>query len=245
MQRALCQKGFDVAGVQQDQSGQVIGYVTTESLTDGIVKDHLRVITVEQLTSEATPLARLLSILRNRQYVLVLSEREVAGIVTRADLNKPPVRVYLFGLISLLEMHLAYWVRVTYPEDSWRTSLKPGRLEAAQKVQIDGQARNQDLTLVECLQFCDRRDLVVESAELREKLGLGAKTPAKRLLGRAERLRDLLAHSQQDLSKGSSWAEQIDLVEGVEKAVQASDECVESAARRSSQCREDGLWPSA
>ncbi len=200
----------------------------------------MRAVALDQLTSDSTPLARLLAILKNRQYVFVLSERGVAGIVTRADLNKPPVRVYLFGVISLLEMHLAYWVKVTYGEDSWQALLKPIRLEAAKKVQTDGRTRNQDMVLVECLQFCDRRDLVVANAALPEKLGLGSRKQAERLFKEAERLRNLLAHSQQDLANGSSWEELIDLVEAIENVVQKSDECVEEGAKLSAQRSQDG-----
>ena len=245
MRRTLHARSFDIAGVRQESDGPVIGYVMTESLKDGVVKDHMIAIALEQLISEATPLVRLLSILKDRSYVFVLSEREVVGIVTRADLNKPPVRVYLFGLISLLEMHLGYWVKVSYREDSWKKFLKPNRLVAAQKVQTDGKARKQDMVLVECLQFCDRRDLVVANTGLRESLGLATKGQARDVLKSAERLRDLLAHSQQDLANGSSWEHLIDLVEVVEKLVQKSDESVEDRARRSAQQGQDGLWPSA
>lgn len=42
------------------------------------------------------------------------------GIVTFADLNKPPVRVYLFGLVSLLEVHLRFWIRTAYSDGSWK-----------------------------------------------------------------------------------------------------------------------------
>jgi len=245
MQGVLRSRGFDVAGVQREPRGPVIGYVTADSLTEGTVRDHLLEIPLEKLTSDATPLARLLSILKNRLYVFVLSEQEVVGIVTRADLNKPPVRVYLFGLISLLEMHLAHWVKVTYGEESWQESLSPKRVEAAREVQRQGKSRNQQMALVDCLQFCDRRDLVVAKTELLEKLGLDTKRQAARLLGRAERLRDRLAHSQTDLAGGSSWKKIIELVEEVEKVVQKSDECVEDDARVLVQRDHDGLWPSA
>jgi hypothetical protein len=244
MQRALRSRGFDVAGVQQEPGGPVIGYVTADSLTEGAVRDHLLQIPLEKLTSDATTIARLLSILKNRPYVFVLSEQEVAGIVTRADLNKPPVRVYLFGLISLLEMHLGHWVKVTYRE-SWQGSLKPNRVEAARRVQLLGQERKQDPPLLECLQFGDRRDLVAARPELLAKLCLGTESEARHVLREAECLRDLLAHGHQDLASGSDWEQIIGMVETVEKVVQKSDECVEDDAKVLVQRDPDGLWPSA
>ena len=197
MRAALDDKGFDIAGVQQRRNGPVIGYIATESLTDGHVKDHMNSVSLEQITSESTPLVGLLSIFKKRQYVFVLSEQELRGIVTGADLNKPPVRVYLFGLISLLEMHLSYWVKATYGNQSWQALLKPERLEDATKVQSAARSRKQDMALEDCLQFCDSRDLVLASTELREKLVLGSKTKGEAFMRHAEDMRNNLGPAKQ------------------------------------------------
>ena len=82
---------------------------------EGCVKDHLQTIRPDDLISDSTELADLFKVLGIRPSVFVLAGSAVTGIVTRADLNKPPLRIYLFGLISLLEMHLLYWVRSEFP----------------------------------------------------------------------------------------------------------------------------------
>ena len=245
VKRILQDKGFDVAGVRNDEDGPVVGYVEREALADGIVRDHIRPITAEHLLSDSTPLVSLLSVFKDRQHAFVLVGPDVRGIVATADLNKPPVRVYLFGLISLLEMHLGWWVKATYGEDSWQQTIKPARLDAAKERQAELRLRSQDMPLVECLQFCDRRDLVLARGELRERLSVGQRAPAERLLKRSERLRNDLAHSQGDLSQGSSWREVIDLVEWVERLVHTSDQCVEEDASRSARGGEERLWVSA
>src|SRR5690348_13463229 len=93
-------RDFDVVGVQEQPEGDVIGFVSRDSLQTGFVRDYLQKVTAGHLISDATPLASLLSILKNRERTFVLVGQHVRGIITRADLNKPPVRVYLFGLIS-------------------------------------------------------------------------------------------------------------------------------------------------
>ena len=220
----LRRRDFDVAGVQLRPDGRVIGSVTRESLKDGLVRDHVQPITAEELISDATPLPSVLTVLKGRQHTFVLIGPEVRGIVARADLNKPPVRVYLFGLISLLEMHLGFWVRAAYAKDSWQRKLTAKRLAAARGLQADRRKRNQDVSLVECLQFCDKRDLVLAREELRASLCLGTKAHALGRLKGAEDLRNLLAHSQQHLVKGSSWEELIGLVEWAESVVHTSDQ---------------------
>lgn len=104
-------------GVQEESGGEVIGFVFRDSLKTGIVRGHLQKITSEHLISDS-PLANLLSIFRTRERAFVLVGQDVRGIITRANLHKPPVRVYLFGLIFLLEMHLTYRVAISYPNDS-------------------------------------------------------------------------------------------------------------------------------
>jgi hypothetical protein len=84
--------------------------------------------------------------------------------------------------------------------------------------------------LVDCLQFCDRRDLVLSEAGLRDRLGLSDLRAAKHQLTRAERLRNQLAHSQQNIARGASWEELVALVNWVERFLETSDLLVEGDA---------------
>jgi hypothetical protein len=243
--QALKQRDFDVAGVKNEPNGRVVGWVTRESLKLGHVRDYMQPITTEQLIADGTPLPMLLKVLRRTLYTFVLVGPEVAGIVTRADLNKPPVRIYLFGLVSLLEMHLSFWVQAEYPDESWQSELSAGRFEAAKRIRDERRKRNQDPFLYQCLQFCDKRDLLVAKQTLREQLGLGTSAAALAFFKKAEDLRNVLAHSQQDLVDGSSWEDLIDIVQGIENVVQTSDQFVEEKARGIGGDYRDELWSAA
>ena len=231
----LTSRDFDVAGVQSTPDGPVLGFVRRDALGGGLVQDHLTPLVAEHLVSEAIPLGALLNVLKDRPHSFVLIGAEVQGIVTRADLNKPPVRVYLFGLVSLLEMHLSFWIEDRFRGDSWQVRLRESRLDLARRLQARRRERNQDPGLFECLQFCDRRDIVLGCDELREKMQLGAARDAKACLEAAGDLRDILAHSQRYLDEGSSWDAVIGLVGRIEEIVHASDETIarEAAVARS------------
>ncbi len=241
MKRILEARGFDVAGVQPDRNGRVLGFVSATDLTNGSVRDHMKPLSADCLISDATPLGGLLRVLHDREHVFVLRGSDVGAIVTRADLNKPPVRVYLFGLISLLEMHMQFWVRWVYGHESWKEVLPADRLTAAEAIQTERRARNEEITLVDCLQFCDERDLILASDKLRNRLGLSSKRKASRMLRHAEELRNRLAHSQQDLVQGSNWKDQIELISEVEEFVHRSDDTVEQEAK-ASRTSTDELW---
>lgn len=180
----LRHRDFDVVGVQEESGGEVIGFVFRDSLKTGTVRSHLQKMTSEHLISDATPLANLLSIFKTRERAFVLVGQYVSGIITRADLNKPPLRVYLFGLISLLEMHMTYWVTKSYPNDSWKERLSGSRLARAETLLADRQSRKQQTDLVDCLQFCDKRDLILALNDLRNSLGLGQRRWHRRFLSK-------------------------------------------------------------
>ena len=173
-------KDFDVVGVREDSGGDVIGFVFRDSLKAGLVRSYLQKITSEHLISDATPLASLLSIFKKRERAFVLEGEHVTGIITRADLNKPPVRVYLFGLISLLDMHLTYWVTSLYPNDVWKKCLSKGRVKKAENLLTLRQSRRHQMDLVDCLQFCDKRDLVLALDEPPQNLGTAGERPQHR-----------------------------------------------------------------
>jgi hypothetical protein len=241
MRRALETKGFDVAGVQEKRGGPVLGYVEAAQLIGDRVSDHVLPVSAGQLISDATALGDVLLALRERKWVFVVVGASGRGIITRADLNKPPVRIYLFGLISLLEMHLRYWVQVSYGENGWQTALKPERLEAASKLQEERRKRNDQISLLACIQFGDLRKLAVDQTTIRTTLKLASKSKANDLLEDAVELRDRLAHSQDDLVEGKTWEGLIDLTVAVENLVTTSDQAVEERARASGKTAGD-LW---
>lgn len=242
MRGLLGERGFDVAGVMNDAAGRVIGFVAANELSDGIVLDHTKSLKAEHLVSDATPIADLLKVLREKERAFVLVGPEVKGIVTLADLNKPPIRVYLFGLVSLLEMHVRFWIKTAYPNGSWKKCLSDKRLEYANRIQTERQKRNQQIDLLDCVQFCDLRDLLLGSEEVLNKLCLKDKKMTQELLREAEKLRDKLAHSQENLVEGTSWQALIDLIDSMESLVHQSDDTVEHEAKLS---KKDGpsLWP--
>lgn len=245
MREHLDTRDFDVAGVQEAKDGRVIGFVRRENLTDGNVRDHLERFRTRDLVSDSIPLAGIFEVLREQNHVFVVVGPSVRGIITVADLNKPAARIYLFGLVSLLEMHLTFWISRHYEGESWTEVLSPGRLEKARSLLEERKAKKQELGLLDCLQFCDRRDIVLASSETCETLELEDPSDAKELLKNAEDIRDNLAHSQYDLVEGGSWTDVADVVAGVEALLEVSDTQVERRAEEAAEGFQDRLWASS
>jgi hypothetical protein len=223
----LRQLDFDVAGVQDEHDGPVTGYVLREELGPGRIGDFTQSLTPRDLISDSTPLADLLNLLRDRDHAFVLRRSDVAGIVNRADLNKPPVRIFLFGLISMFEMHVGSWCQKFYPNDSWKTALTNGRLEKAIDLRTLRTQKNQDTGLFDCLQFSDKCELLLRNEELTGHFEISSKAKARTTFSKAQDLRNSLAHSASDITNGSDWESVIDLVGEVERIVQRSDHLLE------------------
>lgn len=208
---------FDVVGIE---TGNIItGYLERSSLisvTSGKCSEYQRVFHPKELIAISTPLMKLLPILKNTPRLFVLDCNQVSGIITCGDLQKAPVRMLLFGLFTLLEMNLLRLVRLYYPQDSWQKFLKPERVEIAQRLWRESQERNEATDLLDYLQFCDKRELVLHHPELLQQLDLKSKRAGERFLKSAEQLRNKLAHAQ-NLASGSSWQDLISLAAQMEQ----------------------------
>jgi hypothetical protein len=213
---------FDIVGVKQEPDQPVIGFVRRENLKEGQgqCEEFRESIKISDIVADSTPLLELLERLGKQQFVFVLAGSSIDGIVTRADLQKPPVRILLFSLISLLEMHLTYWITKVYPNESWKDQVSSSRLVKASELMEARKRRKEDISLVECLQLCDKGTVVEKSEKLLQILGFESKAAAKAVLKTVERVRDKLAHSQFDLKAGTSWQEIIALSSAVERSLE-------------------------
>jgi hypothetical protein len=108
----LMRLDFDIAGIRASKDQPTLEFIRTASLRDGNCEEGAEPIKAMDIISESTPLIDILSGLKERAYFFIQNGMQISGIIARADLQKPPIRILIFGMISLLEMHLTYLVRV-------------------------------------------------------------------------------------------------------------------------------------
>ena len=68
-------------------------------------------------------------------------DHQVGAIVTRADLQKAPVRLFLFGMITLIEMHFLRIIRDRFEDDSWKSKARD-YVDEAERVFLSRRNRN-------------------------------------------------------------------------------------------------------
>ena len=89
--------------------------------------------------------------------------------------------MWLFELISLIEMQFLRLIRDGWPVESWikPEMISPDRLEKAREMLAERQRRNEAFDLTDCLQFGDKTTIVLKNKRLRVALGF-----EKNLIGR-------------------------------------------------------------
>ena len=125
-------------------------------------------------------------------------------------------------------MHLSRLVRKFYLGESWRDKLSQGRIEKAEQMMKAREDRNEKLDIIDCLQFCDKRTLILAKKEILNIFGFSSEDEGKDTLKLIESLRDKLAHSQ-DIVTGSIWKDISTIVERMEQLIQQSEKSIESS----------------
>ena len=222
----LEQRDFDTLGVV-DENDQKLGYVVQENLGENSIENYIEKFDIAIVISESTPLSELFEILLDKEYVYVLSKNSVNGIVTRADINKPIVRIYLFGLISLFELHLNFWITENYDEESWKEILNPARIELAEKIYKERKGNNVQLTLLECVQICDKREILRATDKFRDDFEF-SKSAFKKLLENVEKIRNELAHSQTSIIANLEWTDFVNVIKSMKEFLIKSEEKIEA-----------------
>lgn len=185
---------YEVVGIRCD--GVVSGYVQRDGLKTDTCGESLRQFDESQVVLDSTPLFELVLRLKSfpRLFVSVLGR--VGGIVSRSDLQKPPARMWLFGLVTLIEMRFTEIIEQSFPDGEWRSSLSDGRIRKAEEILTLRSYHQQELDLLNCLQLSDKATIVARSEQLRAITQFGSKRQLEDATKMLERLRNSLAHAQ-------------------------------------------------
>jgi hypothetical protein len=195
------EKEFDLVGIRVD--GLIHGYVWRDDLVEGFCRDHMRTFTPDDDlvpdTADLTEVVKSLAI--NKQCFVTILDR-VGAVITLSDLEKPPMRMFLFGMITLGEMLMTEIIRHRYIDGSWHDCLSAQRLEKARQLQEERLRRGQTADLVDCLQYGDKGWILSYDEDVRKALGQDSRRDARKAIKEMETLRNNLAHTQEIIPTG-------------------------------------------
>lgn len=174
------------------------------------------IATTDTLPSHTSLFGTYERLLEKRRY-FILSPKGITHIVTRSDLDKIPLRLGVFGLVSVFETFLKEKVRNEI--NDWEVSLTPKRLKLAKKLLEEKILRKEDIDLVQCLQLGDLRTIFSKEKRYRSLMNELKRDKYDNSLKAIVRLRDALAHAQPALPY--SWQEIYELVVFMKKIMYA------------------------
>ncbi len=210
---------LEVAGLRQH--GVCVGYLRADEPPHRSPEDALRAFTPAQVLRSEAALSEVVRVLTRHDFCFVTAMGDVAGVITRGDMQSPIVRMWLFGIVTFIELELVQRIRARWPDGSWTLLLSEGRLKKAEALLGERRRRGQHVDLADCLQLSDKAQVVMEDEAERTALGLPTKGAAKRVIRDLESLRNNLAHAQDIVTH--DWPQIARLAERVEEALNRGD----------------------
>ncbi|BAO45284.1 HD domain-containing protein [Thiolapillus brandeum] len=194
--RALMKEaGIPVAGVR-DQ-GVVVGYMRRNDLEGETCLDHSRGFSPDQQVYGDANLSEVILVLSRHDYCFVTMLNTVSGVITRSDMEKPIVRMWLFGIITMLEIRFTELLKKHWPDGQWMEKCTPARLEKARALLEERRRRGaQHIELADCLQLSDKSHILVQDQRFLRDFGFKSRSEANKAIRAMESLRNNLAHGQ-------------------------------------------------
>lgn len=203
--------GCNIVGVRTE--GIISGYLQIDTLTGDCCGDAQLPFAADQLVSGALPLARLVPRLDAHPCCFVVAWEQVCGYVRREDVQKPPGRMWLFGMVTLIESRFGRLIETHCTEEEWKACMSPGRILKAETLSAERLRSGQQVRLVDCLQFADKAQIIANVERLRAMTRFDSKKQIEAIGRKLEKLRNNLAHSQ-DIIIGD-WRTIVTLAENI------------------------------
>jgi len=199
----MAQLGVDVVGVRAD--GIVRGYLLQTDGDSGECGSNMRAFVRGHVVELTAPLTEVVQVLTRYNHCFLSLLGSVIAVVTRADIQKPVGRMWLFGMVTIVEMIMTERLHRAWPGNTWTGLISPGRLEKTKALMEERRRRGQHCGLEDCLQLSDKAQILMQSPDQLKDFGFKTKRTAKQAVKELESLRNNLAHSQDIVTH--DWAQ--------------------------------------
>ena len=225
------EKQYDHLPVTNDDGGDIVGLLHTRECAQYAsgterVKRHFQPLSEGDLIGANASILDFIKDADSKPCRLIVSESEIIGLVTLSDLQRLPVRVALFALITGLERTMAGAIRKKYIADKdWLRLLGKCRQERINREVEKSKKQDGFVNRLLFTQFCDKRDILLHffPSSL-------SKTKLRCQLEEIEELRNKVAHAN-DYATTPTEAQHVCAV--VHNLLKLREEIVHVATRRS------------
>jgi len=186
-----------------------------------------------QVLDGKASLADVVAVLTRHDSCLVTAHGKPIGRIGRDEMQGPVARMWLFGMITSVELAATERIRALAEERKWSSLLTPARIEKARALQSERTAFGRPMSLLDCLQLSDKiRILLAIDDRPRPLFQGGSKAETQRLVRDLEDLRNSLAHAQDIVTH--DWVEIARLANRLQELAAATSDVDPARARPSS-----------
>lgn len=196
----MAARDFGLIGIRR--SGLVCGYALRDELAGGTCGDYVHPFGEFDFVPDTASLVEVIKSLKVNGRCFVSLLDVIGGIVTFSDLEKPPFRMWLFGLITVTEMTISKEIQRLFPDDSWQRYLSEGRRRKAKNLLQERRRRNQVAAMLDCLQLSDKGQIILRDEQMVQEMGFDSRKEGLYMFKQLENLRNHLAHSQSIITTG-------------------------------------------
>lgn len=151
---------------------------------------------IPSISSEAEML-KVIHLLHEHPLIRVEALSSTVGYVDGRSLNQLTARMWLFGLVGLVERHFEVAIDLCYPGGAWQPLLSPSRIEAAVQLQAEKLRQGPSADLLGCLQISDKIAILLADPHMATDLGYTSRRHMKHAMKALATLRNHLAHHQE------------------------------------------------
>ncbi|TWU31777.1 hypothetical protein [Novipirellula artificiosorum] len=206
------------------RSGIVDGFIQQENVNDLPLKEQMVDLSMATILATTAPLRDVVRCLNETPFVLVSTLGQPVGVIVRADLEKPPMRMWMFGMVTLFEMVLTRIVDQHHAGNAWCDSLSDARVAKARQLQAERHRRKQNVELIDCLQLSDKGQVLARSQDLRARYWNRSRNHIEKSIKEIESLRNNLAHAQAFTTE--NWSVIVQLAETTDQLLELPAEFV-------------------
>jgi hypothetical protein len=190
--------GAEVAGIYTN--GNLWGFVEASCLREGCGVTG-RPFAPGQVISSRSSLAEVVEVLMRHDWCFMSALGNVVGVISRSDLHKPVVRMWLFGILSVAELEFTERIRKKWLDDTWVKLLSRHRIAKAEELRATRERHKEKCQLLDCLHLSDKIEILLSDPSELAALGLPSASAARRAGQQIESLRNSLAHARDFVEK--------------------------------------------
>jgi hypothetical protein len=203
--RIALDRGFSQLFVYGDkENAEPPWWINEVALVDRVRQTiERRPIGADDLISDGATIEECLQIFvrEKRTFYLLLGGHRLRQVITVADFDKLPVRVFLSTLLTHFEGLLMELIDTRLPNDKWLDLLNEPARTTVEALYSEKQKNDFETEKIICTTLTHKTTIIAKSELLRKALGFNSKNDINKFFKKSIRLRNRAAHNESLTSK--------------------------------------------